>query len=148
MDSGNDEQLTALKKLKSLLNSPRLFIADYFASLRLEIDIRTETLLAVNSSSDDDLNVARQFMIDTLTLHENECLKRHQSGTNPPDFSILLKGDSPSIEIDDEVERLVLRTLLGKSFIFVGNEIGGSKVGLLLCFERWLPNESETEWIK
>ena len=152
MASADDQLLVSMKKLDSLYQSPRLFIADYFISLRLEIDIRTETLLAALGPDDneeyDDLNAAREFMIDTLSQHEKKCVENRDYEVPDPGRlgSLIEKVNADRLE--EEISRLSLQILLGKSFVFEGFAVGGSKLGLLLCFERWLPSDAETEWIK
>ena len=89
MGSGELKQdlVNRLNDLVQLHKHPKLFISEYYYSIRNDVDIEAERLLMLASSSlnPEQINRIRGLMIDTLKRSEIECYQaaedRDSSGT-------------------------------------------------------------------
>lgn len=74
-----------LRDLIDLSKYPGLFVSEYFYIQRNSIDIETEQkLLKVDCEKSELINKIREWMIESLTKHENQLLEAYKQGERAP----------------------------------------------------------------
>ena len=131
---------------ESIVREPSVFLANYFFSIRNEIDLATETLLMDPDVDGGELNQARSRMLHELQTREFVCLRNLEDVKTNPDFidhaakieELKLRIDKGEFrdsliaefaELYEKVKKMVLRNMT----IFFYQPFHG--YGLLVIFE-------------
>ena len=166
-----------IKNVKRIYQMPEVVIDDYFASLRNDVDIRTETLLVsleLGSENERSINSRRTSMISEINRIKDQC-------------QIRLMQDYPSLNISDysemehaleeiQKEHIVKKTLsleeiknVLEKYTYLKEQVedilleeryrilmnrsfvfmeGEETLGLLLIMNEICLTDAETKWIK
>lgn len=129
-------------KLKSLKNSPRLFIVNYFDEIRNIIDIECENYLIKHGEEREITIQQQEEMIKEVDLFEKKCLSNLESDQC---FSIDLDNLQNKIEsldknevkkaekeLDSAIYRIEKTLLMDQGIVFLNEEQPMSLFGALI----------------
>lgn len=161
-----------LSGLWLLQKHPKLFVSDYFYSVRNDIDIEAERLLMLQTSpfKSERINRVRQLMIETLSLHERKCFEAIDDEQKAQDTfkseygqlqdridQLATENGSEACQAETiyldvlsdlrkQTDAFKSRLMLGHTFIFTERNDNG--FGVLAIFESEYLNEQEVKSLK
>ena len=112
-----------LADLKLLIESPRLYLANYFTQLITEIDLKcTEYTLKNGSLIVDEAYESHERMVEGVLKYQSECLENLSlNNTVIRDVlnTIKLVGDNDKM-VNDEISRAHIKLFFKGTMIFIG----------------------------